>query len=51
MEILCKDLIDTENFLPSPQDAYFHGLHEHLKIITWKLFNDGDIDLKPVKGL
>ena len=27
--------------------AYFHGLRVHMQIITWKLLDDGDIDLKP----
>ena len=47
MEMVSKGRLESEKMPPTQRVAYFHGLCAHLQIVTWKLLDTADFQLKP----
>ena len=47
MEMVSKGMLEPEKMPPTQRAAYFHGHRAHLQIVTWKLLDTADFQLKP----
>ena len=45
LDMTCKGIIKPSTMAPTKRTAFYHGLRVHLKIITWKVLDNTEIEL------